>query len=143
MEIREIRESDYKSAIEISNLAVKELYGIEPSMNFNFKIKNVFVTPGNVARAIFVDKMMVGLFLLTEERFIHNDTKKMNINFFYVLQEYRTVENMNKIYDFIENFAVVNGSKSIGFDSSLPYFSNHMVDNFDVKQQSIHFEKAL
>ena len=82
MEIREIRESDYAGAIEISNLAMKELYNVEPTMDFNFKIKNIFVTPGNVAKIVMKDKMIVGIFVMTEERFIHNDKKKMNVNFF-------------------------------------------------------------
>ena len=143
MEIREIREKDYASAIDVSNIAIKELFGTEPAFDFNFKIKNVFVTPGNVTRAIYVDEMMVGLFVLTEERFIHNDKKKLNINFFYILEEYRTKENMVEVYKFIENFAYTNGNESIGFDSSLPHLSNFLVENIDVKQQSIHFEKAL
>ncbi len=144
MEIREIREKDYASAIDVSNIAIKELFGTEPAFDFNFKVKNVFVTPGNVTRALYVDKMMVGLFVLTEERFIHNDKKKLNINFFYILEEYRTKENMDEVFRFIENFALTNGNVSIGFDSSLPHFSNHLVDTVsDVKQQSIHFEKAL
>ena len=143
MEIREIREQDYASAIEVSNKAIKELYGVDPEMDFNFKIKNVFVTPGNVTRAIFIDKMVVGLIVLTEQRYIHNSKKKLNINFFYLLGEFRTKENLDNIFAYIQNFAVTNGNEKIGFDSSLPFFSNHLVDNFDVKQQSIHFEKVL
>ena len=55
MEIREIREKDYASAIDVSNIAIKELFGTGPAFDFNFKIKNVFVTPGNVTRAIYVE----------------------------------------------------------------------------------------
>ncbi len=143
MEIREIRESDYDGAIEISNLAMKELYNVEPTMDFNFKIKNIFVTPGNVAKIVMKDKMIVGIFVMTEERFIHNDKKKMNVNFFYMLPEYRTEDAMNQVYEYVANFAVCNGSESVGFDTSLPFFSNHMIDNFELKKTAVSFEKVL
>lgn len=144
MEIREIREKDYAKAIELATLAIKELYGVaKPELDFNFKIKNVFVTPGNITRAMFQDDMMVGLFVVQEQRFLHNDKKKANVNFFYMLPEYRTNERMDQVFEYIENFAITNGNFALGFDTSLPFFSNHVMNNFDVKQESIHFERLL
>lgn len=145
LDIRAITQQDYSAGLELAKSAVKELYGIEKfnAIEFNFKVKNLFVFPGNVTRGIFVDNKMVGFVICSHNEPLWNDDKKLSIEFFYIDENNRTEENMNKIYAYVENYAYSNGYSSIRFYDSLPYVADHIKSFSETKKISTMYEKEV
>lgn len=144
IQIKSIKPENYADVLELSKTAVKELYQ-QPivDMTFNFKIKNIFVTPGNITRGIFLDDKLVGVFLCEGKELLYNNNKKLIISFFYVKEEIRNDEYLKDIYDYIEQYALTNNYVGLGFDDQLPFLSSYMslLDSFEKK--SNYFEKML
>jgi hypothetical protein len=145
VDIRAISTSHYNTGLELAKSAVKELYGIQEfnMMEFNFKIKNLFVMPGNVTRGIFVDDHMVGFVICSQNEMLWSNQKKLSIDFFYITAEHRSPDNISKIYAYIEDYAFTNGYDSITFDDSLPYFSDHVKSFDQTKQISTIYEREV
>jgi|DEB0MinimDraft_6_1074348.scaffolds.fasta_scaffold132139_2 hypothetical protein len=145
IDIKAISTSHYNTGLELAKSAVKELYGVQEfnMMEFNFKVKNLFVMPGNVTRGIFVDDHMVGFVICSQNEMLWNDQKKLSIDFFYITAEHRSTDNISKIYAYIEDYAFTNGYDSIRFDDSLPYFSDHVKSFDQTKQISTIYEREV
>ena len=145
IDIKAISTSHYNTGLELAKSAVKELYGVQEfnMMEFNFKVKNLFVMPGNVTRGIFVDDHMVGFVICSQNEMLWNDQKKLSIDFFYITAEHRSTDNISKIYAYIEDYAFTNGYDSIRFDDSLPYFADYVKDSIEAKEIATVYEKEL
>ena len=145
LEIKEIHSQHYAEGMELLKTAVADYVGkfdIDP-MEFNFKAKNFFVTPGNISRGIFVDNHMIGFFVCTHYETLWNNEKKLSVELFYLKSEHRTEININKVYAYIENYAFSNGYSSIQFDDSLPYFSDYVKSFDETRQVSVKYEKEV
>ena len=65
--IKEIQPQHYGEGMDLLKEAIRDYVGkfdIDP-IDFNFKAKNFFVTPGNISRAIFLDNQMIGFVVCT------------------------------------------------------------------------------
>ena len=143
--IKEIQPQHYGEGMELVKSAIMDYVGkfdIDP-IDFNFKAKNFFVTPGNISRAILCDDEIIGFFVCTHYDSLWNNEKKLSMELFYLKAEHRTEININKVYAYIENYAFTNGYVSIQFDDSLPYFSDHVKSFDQTKQISTIYEREV
>jgi len=143
--IKAITQEHYSDGLDLAKQSIKELYGIEKfdPIDFNFKVKNLFVLPGNITRGIFIDGKMIGFFIMSEHNILWNNDKKLSIDFFYAQPEFRTRENMDTIYNYVEDYALTHKFSSIMFNDQLPFFANHICDNNDVVKLSTQYEKDM
>jgi hypothetical protein len=143
--IKEIQPQHYGEGMDLLKEAIRDYVGkfdIDP-IDFNFKAKNFFVTPGNISRAIFLDNQMIGFVVCTHYETLWNNEKKLSVELFYLKAEHRSEENINKVYAYVEHYAFSNGYASIQFDDSLPYFSDYVKSFDETRQVSVKYEKEL
>ena len=145
LNIRDIQTKDYATGMDLIKAAVKDYVGefkIDP-IEFNFKAKNFFVTPGNITKGIFMNDRLIGFVVCTHYETLWNNEKKLCIELFYIESEHRTQNDINEIYTYIEDYAHTNGYSSIRFDDSLTYFADYVKDSIQAKKIATVYERQL
>ena len=145
LNFKAISQQHYTKGLELAQTAVKELYAVQEldTVDFNFKIKNLFVMPGNVTRGIFIGDNMIGFIICSHNELLWSNDKKLSVEFFYMEQSHNTEDNINEVYAYIENYAFTNGYGSITFTDSLPYFADYVKGLDETKTIATMYEKEV
>lgn len=143
MKFTTIQPQHYAEGIELTKSAMKEIYGVDVDMKFNFQIKNTFIMPGNISRAILIDNEMVGFYLLEQNYSLWNDQKSLTLLYFYIKPEHRSDENYAKIQAHIDDYAITNGYSSFSFSDSVPFFGEYLKNNTEAKQSTTVYERQI
>jgi hypothetical protein len=80
---------------------------------FNFKVKNMFVTPGVEMYGLYIEKDMIGFIVISETQMLWSTLKKLNLEFLYLKKEFRTWENIETCITMLEKKMIEIGYESI------------------------------
>lgn len=123
----------------IEDLALKDST-FDPIM-FNFKIKNMFVTPGVNTFGLYSNTFLVGFFVFSEQQMIWSSMKKILFEFLYLKKEYRSDENIEYVVDLLEKKMIEEGYESVIVSNNDPFISEELLQKRNYKATTTVYEK--
>ena len=123
----------------IEDLALKDAT-FDPIM-FNFKIKNMFVTPGVNTFGLYSNTMLVGFLVFSEQQMMWSSMKKILFEFLYLKKEYRSDENIEYIVDLLEKKMIEEGYESVIVSNNNPFISEELLQKRNYKATTTVYEK--
>lgn len=115
MEVKKLSQYDVGAGLMMAMESIEDLKLKDDTfdpMIFNFKIKNMFVTPGVHMFGLYENQEMIGFIVLSDQQMLWTSLKKVFLEFLYFKREYRNEQNVEYILELLER-KMIEDRKSV------------------------------
>jgi len=144
IEVKKLSKYDVGAGLMLATESIEDLKlkdeTFDPMM-FNFKIKNMFVTPGVTMFGLFEKEEMIGFVVLSDQQMLWTSLKKVFLEFLYFKRGYRSEENVEYILELLEKMMIEDGYESVIVGDDNPFVPHDLLDKRNYKVTKRIYEK--
>ena len=144
MEVKKLSQYDVGAGLMMAMESIEDLKLKDDTfdpMIFNFKIKNMFVTPGVHMFGLYENQEMVGFIVLSDQQMLWTSLKKVFLEFLYFKREYRNEQNVEYILELLERKMIEDGYESVIVGDDNPFVPHDLLDKRNYKVTKKIYEK--
>lgn len=144
LEVRKLSKFDVGPGLMLAQESIEELNLKDSTFDpilFNFKVKNMFVTPGVSMFGLYHSEQLVGFIVFSEQQMLWTSLKKIFFEFLYLRKEHRTMENVEYIVDLLEKKMIEEGYESVIIGDDNPFIPHDMLIRRNYKITKKFYEK--
>lgn len=144
IEVKKLGKFDVGAGLMMATESIEDLKLKDETfdpMIFNFKIKNMFVTPGVHMFGLYEGQEMIGFIVLSDQQMLWTSLKKVFLEFLYFKRGHRNEENVEYILELLEKKMIEEGYESVIISDDNPFVPHDLLDKRNYKTTKRIYEK--